>query len=243
MGKINFKSLIKPKFFWSIVIVILLIATTTFHMLKEKEKSLRIHTQKQLTQTIVEKKAVEKELMETINAKEVVEEELVTEKGRTLALEKEVKGKEGQIKLILSKLEEKENQVKLTLDKLEKEITARREAEAQLIIAMREKRTLETKLKEFTEAPKTVELEKIVVKIAPVLAGRVLLVNKEHAFIVVNLGRANDLKIGDVLSVYRNDEFLGKAQIEGIKERISAATILPDWQDVEFKENDEVKMT
>ena len=64
---------------------------------------------------------------------------------------------------------------------------------------------------------------------------------KEHRFVVVNLGKENNIKLGDILSVYRKGEFIGRVQIEKVKEEISTASILPEWQDLEFKENDEVR--
>ena len=227
MKKINLKSLVRSKFFWQGIIVLLLITSTTFYILKEKEKALRIFTQEQLVGTIEEKKIVEGKLFGTIKAKKIVEETLVAEKEKGLVLEKE--------------LEEKKRRIKYTVEKLRKEISARQEAEAQLIMTMKEKRILETKLREFTAAFKTVELEKIVIKPVSTLVGKVLTVNKELAFIVVDLGRANNLKLGDVLSVYRNDKFIGRAEVERVEEDFSAAVILPTWQDVEFKENDEVR--
>ncbi|MDP2939962.1 MAG: hypothetical protein Q8O13_07790 [Candidatus Omnitrophota bacterium] len=65
--------------------------------------------------------------------------------------------------------------------------------------------------------------------------------DKEHGFIVVDLGNDNNLKLGDVLSVYRDNQFIGKAQVEKIEEKSSAAVILSDWHGVEFKEDDTVK--
>ncbi|MBU4589896.1 MAG: hypothetical protein KKG01_03125 [Candidatus Omnitrophica bacterium] len=227
MKKINFKSLIRPKFFWASIVVLLLITSTTFYLLKEEERKEKIFTQKQLVKTIEAKKVVEFNLTKTFRAKEIVEQKFDTERKRTTALEKEV--------------EDKENQISFTLDKLEKEVTARREAEAQLLIAVREKRTLKAELKKFTKATETIELEKIVVKSTSSLIGEVLMVNKEHNFIVVDLGRASNLGFGDLLSIYRDDEFIGKAEVERVNEKTCAAAILPDWQDVEFKENDEAR--
>ena len=212
MLKLNLTSKVSPKIFWP-SLIILLLTSITFYILKEEEKTLRIYTQKQLTETLGEKRAIENELIVTVKAKEILEKEI----------------------------EEKENQIKLVLDKLEKEIIARREAQIQLIIAMQEKRILGAKLKEFIELPKTIELEKVVVKAAPVLVAKVLMVNKDEAFIVVDLGREDNLRIGDTLSVYRNGEFIGRAEVEKVQEKVSAAAILPQWQDVEFKENDEVR--
>lgn len=225
MLKIDLKSLNKPKIIYA-ALVILLIASISFYFLKEEEKKLRIVTQHQLAQTIEEKKKVENKLTETVKAKEQVEGELASEKEKSLTLKKE--------------LDDKEQQIKTTLDRLEREITARKKAEAQLMITLKEKENLETKVRNLKEAP-TVELEKIVIKPGSVTTGKITMVNKEYAFIVVNLGSQHNIKVGDILSVYRNDEFIGKVQIERAEEKMSAASILPDWQNVEFKENDVVK--
>jgi len=200
------QSLARPKVFWS-SIIILLILSTALYMLKEKEKSLRIYT--------------EKELSKTIEAKKVVENNLTVAK-------KEISAKDEQISL--------------TLDKLEREVTARRDVEAQLVLVTKEKIGLEAKVEELTAAlPKNIELEKIVVKSTQELTGKVLSLDREHGFIVVDLGNDNNLKLGDVLSVYRDNKFIGKAQVEKIEEKSSAAVILSDWQNTEFKENDTVK--
>ena len=200
------QSLAMPKVFWS-SIIILLILSAALYMLKEKEKSLRIYT--------------EKELSKTVEAKKVVENNLTVAK-------KEISAKDEQISL--------------TLNKLEGEVTARRDVEAQLVLVTKEKIGLEVKVKELTAAlPKNVELEKIVVKSTQELTGKVLSLDKEHGFIVVDLGNDNNLKLGDILSVYRDGQFIGKAQVEKIEEKSSAAVILSDWQNTEFKENDTVK--
>ena len=206
MLKINLQSLVRPKVFWP-SIIILLIACLSLYILKEKEKSLRI--------------ATEKELSRTVEAKKVVENNLADAK-----------------KEIISK----DEQIKLTLDKLEKEISARKEAETQLLAVTKEKQALETKVEELTAAlPKNIVLEKIVIKTTHELTGKVLAFDKEHVFVVVDLGSGNNLKLGDILSVYRNDKFIGKVQVEKVEEKSAAAAILSPWKNVEFKENDVVK--
>ena len=221
MLKIDLKSLNKPKIIYA-AIVILLIASISFYFLKEKEKRLRIATQNQLTQTTEEKKLVENKLTEIVLAKEQVEGELASEKEKSSTLKKE--------------LDDKEQQIKTTLDRLEREITARKKVEVQLMIALKEKENLEAKVRN-----PAIELEKIVIKPGSVTTGKIIMVNKEYAFVVVNLGSQHNVKVGDALSVYRNDEFIGKVQIERADEKMSAAAVLPDWQNVEFKENDIVK--
>ena len=86
------------------------------------------------------------------------------------------------------------------------------------------------------------KLEKIVVSPMAGIIGKILEVNKEHKFIVADLGRENNLEIGDILSVHRGEELIGKTKIEKVEEGICAAAILSDWQAAEFKENDLVKL-
>lgn len=227
MKKIDLNWSVRPKFLFGGIIVLLLMTSITFYLLKEEERKEKIFTQKQLIKTIEAKKVVEFNLTKTFRAKETVEKKFDAERKKTTALEKEV--------------QYKENQISLVLDKLEKAVTARREAETRLLITVREKKALEAELKEFTKATETIELEKIVVKPTSSLVGEVLMVNKEHSFIILNLGRANDLTFGDLLSVYRKGELIGNAEVEMVYEKTSAAAILPEWQDVEFEENDEVR--
>ena len=82
MLKIDLKSLNKPKIIYA-ALVVLLIASITFYVIKEKERKLRIYTQQQLTQTVEEKKLVENKLTEIVLAKEQVEGELASEKEKS----------------------------------------------------------------------------------------------------------------------------------------------------------------
>lgn len=191
----------------------LLIACISLYIFKEEEKKLRIYAEGELNQVIERKKIIEDNLITTAKAKDGIEKEL----------------------------NKKSRQVRLTLNILKREITTRRQAEARLVTAIMGKEILEERIKQFKETPRTVELEKIVIKPASELVGKILVVNKEYAFIALDLGSRDNLKLGEVLSIYRNDEFIGRVQLERVEEKISAAAILPEWKNVEFKENDMVK--
>ena len=162
----------------------------------------------------------ELELTQTIEAKKVVESNLTQ-------AQKEIQARDEQIKQ--------------SLDRLEKETAARQEAEARVLALLAEKRVLEAKIQGLSANPQSIELEKIVVKTEPEITGKVLSYDKEHYFVVVDLGSVNNLKLGDTLSIYRDDKFIGKAQVEKIEEKTSAAAILTPWRDIEYKENDTVK--
>jgi len=221
MKKINLKFLIRRKFIRISIIILLVGANITFYMLQKEEKNLRMLIQKQLVMA-------HKKLMETIGAKKQVKVELSAEKNRSNVLRIE--------------LDQKKRQLKFTLNQLEKEIASRRQAEVQLIRTLEERKLLESKVRKFTKASKVIELEKIVVERTAESVGKVLEINKEHSFVVVDLGRRNYLKIGDVLSIYRDDEIIGKARVEKVGEELCAAAILSNSKSVEFKEDDMVKL-
>lgn len=165
--------------------------------------------------------AKETELLRTVEAKEITENKL-TEAQETIAA--------------------RDEQIKLTLDKLEKEVTARKDIEAQLVTVVKEKQDLAMQIEELAaKLPKNIELEKIIIKSSSGLIGKILSYDKDNNFVVTDLGSQNNLKIGDILSVYRHDVFIGRVQIEKFEGTSSAAVVLSPWKNVEFKENDVVK--
>ncbi len=74
------------------------------------------------------------------------------------------------------------------------------------------------------------------------IEGQILVVNKEFAFVVINVGEKDGIKNAEVLDVYRGTELLGKVQVERIYETMSSAIILPQVTKQEIKEGDSVKM-
>ena len=89
-----------------------------------------------------------------------------------------------------------------------------------------------------------VHLEKVVVsqpKAGKVgLQGRVVSVHPQWRFVVVDLGW-DTVTIGDVISIYRDNQLMAKARIERVQEQVSAATLLPEWTKSEIKINDLVR--
>ncbi|MBU1043797.1 MAG: hypothetical protein KJ915_05295 [Candidatus Omnitrophica bacterium] len=74
------------------------------------------------------------------------------------------------------------------------------------------------------------------------LEGQVLVVNKEFAFVVVNIGEKDGIKNSEILSVFRGTEMLGKVQIERIYDTMSSAVILQEQAIKDIQEGDIVKL-
>ncbi len=71
-------------------------------------------------------------------------------------------------------------------------------------------------------------------------AGKVLVVNKDYNFVVINLGAKDGVREGDIFSVYHNNKYLGDIKIDKIHDSMSAAGFLsPEMKD-KISEGDKV---
>lgn len=55
------------------------------------------------------------------------------------------------------------------------------------------------------------------------LSGKVLVINKEYNFAVINLGSKDGVGVGDMFSVYHNEKNIGEVKVEKIHDSMSAA--------------------
>lgn len=156
---------------------------------------------------------------------------------------------------------------KVTIELETKLSTAQTEAQkAQTQIAELEtkKNELEVKIKELqtqtqeqvAKAKEGVELGKIVVnseagesaamqetapaKLVPGAEGKVLVVNKEYDFAVINLGIKDGVSVGMVFSAYRGSKYLGDLRIEKVHESMAAAGFTTKDIREKLKEGDRV---
>lgn len=117
------------------------------------------------------------------------------------------------------------------------------------------KQELERKLKDLEAKGQDVQLDRIVVtgksesasgisggvsEDAAQLEGKVLVVNKEYDFIVVNLGQKDNVNIGDKLEVLHLNKKIGEVKIEEVRDTMSVA--IPLAQDLvnQISEDDKV---
>ncbi|OGX50604.1 MAG: hypothetical protein A3G37_03175 [Omnitrophica WOR_2 bacterium RIFCSPLOWO2_12_FULL_46_30] len=72
------------------------------------------------------------------------------------------------------------------------------------------------------------------------LEGKVLVVNKEYDFVVVNIGQKDNLTIGDSLEVSRKEKKLGELKVEEVRDTMSVAIPVEPNLVKQIKENDRV---
>ncbi|MFH1202643.1 MAG: hypothetical protein V1674_07185 [Candidatus Omnitrophota bacterium] len=165
--------------------------------------------------------------------------ELQTEKTNKDKLSIEINGLEAQLKQEKSTREDVFKQ----LEKAKGDLEAKSK---ELENLNNIKKDLEAKIKDLeVKSSEGVQLEKIVVKQsssseasrAGILEGKILSVNREYDFAIVNFGRKAGISVGDMFTVYNNkDKSIGKLKVEKVYEALSAANFLPPIQKDQIKE-------
>lgn len=74
---------------------------------------------------------------------------------------------------------------------------------------------------------------------AAVIEGKVMIVNKEFNFAVINLGSRDNINIGDEFAVSREGKYIGDLKVEKVHDSMSAAGFSPELKDF-IKENDKI---
>ncbi|MFA4854762.1 MAG: hypothetical protein WC616_05385, partial [Candidatus Omnitrophota bacterium] len=120
-------------------------------------------------------------------------------------------------------------------------------------VMQQQKAELEAKIKNLESISNGVELGKVVVAPAPAvkpgkksavpqgksLEGRVMVVNKDYNFAVLNLGSKDGVNTGDEFSVYHAGKVIGVLKVEKVHESMAAAGFSEELKSI-ISENDEV---
>jgi len=239
-------------------LIILLIGSSGYLLAaKTNLEKLNSLLNQQLKRALTEKASMKSELEETIAIKDELQVRVDEAMQEALVLagqieeEKRIKDEAlAQMEAAVGQMEGLENQVKLERKEKQRLAVTLKNAEnkneklesdlGQLKLA---KKSLEKKLKDALKR-RGVKLDKIVVspkEKAGAPQGRVLVVNREFDFVVVNLGESDGLEVGTALEILSDGQVIGKAEVEKIYGNMSAAVILPETQKQSLKEGDLVR--
>ncbi len=210
----------------------------------QKERDELVKTKEALESQLKDTMTQAKELADQIAEEKRASESLTTELAqvrRDLTSRNEEYGRAQQEKETLT---EELSKAKQSYQALSNELTTLRQA----------KEALERRVKEML-ALQAQEAEKIIVKPVPGIStpsvaqigsskeGKVLVVNRDFDFVVINLGTKDGLKIGDQLSIWRDGKQISKAQVEKVYEAMAAATLLTEDQKGQVKVGDLIRPT
>ena len=211
------------------------------------------------------KETLESQLNDATSKAKQIEEQFAAEKRNREAMAADLSRAQSEAGDLRTRLEsERREKLDLT-EELSKAKQSYRSLSNELTTLRQAKEALEKRVKEMLSA-QTNEADRIVVTPTPSaevpvrpsqqpqkptavstvpgksLEGKVLVVNREFNFVVVNLGSKSGIKEGTRVSVLRGDKSLGTAQVEKLYENMAAATIMTEEKKGQIKEGDTVKV-
>ena len=160
--------------------------------------------------------------------------ELDAARATVTRLQGEIAEKNNQIAQLnetIAGLEEEKGTLEASVQSKEDEIA---NLEAEKASLEEEKAMLEAQLEKCSAAQDTTR------SLPPNTVGKVVMVNPEWQYLVVDLGSNQGAALGAELMVHRGDQFLGKIRLSAIREDVSIADFLPGAKVDQIKENDDV---
>jgi predicted nucleic acid-binding Zn-ribbon protein len=224
-----------------LVAVVFIISSLGLFIALNNEKSGKVTLQEELAQVMKERKRLSNEVEELKLIKGDMEMKLGGLEAQTKLLTENYEKEKAQNDVVRSELSKKEKELDGIRSELgtiagEKEkLLERLEDEKAKYGQLRErvdkladvKGKLEEKVREIINK-QGIELERIVVKAEGELEGRVLVVNREYNFAVVDIGARDNIELSDILTVFRKGKYMGEIQVEKIYDTMAAATIVKE---------------
>lgn len=200
------------------------------------ELAVRVHIERAYQAALKNRQRLETRLIELQAEREQLVQALSQEQQRVEGLTQELSAKDRELQHTLARLSEEQQ----TIETLEQRVGAMRRQmdllQGELALA------LQPRTGSSTASSQAVQLEKVVVAQptpSPATRGRVLSVHPDWKFVVIDVGW-DFVRIGDIISISRRDQLLGKARVERVQEEAAAATLLPEWEHNEIAVNDVV---
>jgi len=238
--------------FASVVVILLSIGSLwCVHMLRQGRDQLR--TEKaQLTGDLAAAKEqtakTEAKLQEVLAVVPVVSNTLLKTQGKLDNTEKTLKATTAERDKLKASLAEAEKKLeplaaelasaKEALQKAEETI-AKQAAEIATIAGFKERiaaltaenKTLGAKIETLLANVKRLEGENELLRKTPVnTRGRVAAVENRWNFVVLDIGHDKQVRKDDLFLVYRDKQFVCKAQVVSVSENTSVAEVLPEWR-------------
>jgi hypothetical protein len=249
-----------------VLVTILLVSSTAIgFFMYQKESQMRKDIEAQLQDSILQQKKLADELKDARNQMTLLQDKnkeadkkinnLMDEMELNEGLRNELKKENSTLKDSIEAAKKERDVIKADLDASAKKLQetqellkAEQDKTKDLLAKVDETKKQEevktvpmTQITPGVDVPKNkVELDKIVVgqDANPGNKGRILSVDKESDFIICSLGVKQGFKPGDVLSVYRDDQYLGDVKISRSQDEMSAADFISPLSSRKVRKND-----
>ncbi len=240
-----------------LVIVSLLSASIAgvFLVMRGEERARRVVVEEGLQQALVQQRILQSTVEESVTTRRALEHDLVDIRRKALLLTQEVASLEQAHAQGTAQVDEYRERLAV----IEAELNSERQVQEALRARLNETEIERVRLEEQLAAvtmtqrqyarplaqglqedtlPHEVPLGTVVVDPRPssgkLLTGRVLVVNREFAFVVVDVGASEEVEVGDLLGIYRHEQLLARAQVEEVHETVSVARLLPPFDEGEL---------
>ena len=161
--------------------------------------------------------------------------ELDNAKNEIVQLHETIQAKDAEIaeqKSQIASLEEEKSSLEIQVDDLNAQIASLQD---QIATLEEEKAMLESQL---AKCDAEINAGNTNMKLGT--KGKLVYVNPEWNFGVIDIGLADGSQAGGEMMVRRGDELLGRIRISAVKDSISIVEILPEYQEQAIKEGDDV---
>lgn len=181
----------------------------------------------------VEKKAGEDALLEV----KKLQEEVTSLRNTKSKLEVDLKASDEKVVFLKGKLDLFEsNQQKM---KAEQAAAPDAAPKAEAPAVQLKKIVVSTAESAQADAPvKTAAADTVVPSVPAPLEGKVLVVNEEYDFIVISLGKNDNIAVGDMVEIRRQDKKIADAKIEEVRDTMSVAMPLEQGMIKNIKQED-----
>ena len=225
----------------------------------EKIKIAKEALEQEKQELLRAKQTLEGQLNDSHTQAKKLSDDLAAEKRAREALAAEASQARSEIAALSEKMRQGETEKKNLTEELAKAKQSYQALSNELMTLRQAKEALERRVKEML-ATQSTEAERIVVKPTQpgqpaqskaaanppaggkAMEGKVLVVNREFNFIVVNLGSKDGLQSGANLTVWRGDKKIGSAQGERLYDNMAAATLMVEEQKGQIREGDQIRV-
>jgi DNA repair exonuclease SbcCD ATPase subunit len=189
--------------------------------------------QSQFHQAVEARQQLERRFGEVMAAHERLKGDFETERRRSQELEQTLASANSELEQTTGRLAEESRTsrtLQLRLAEMQQQLD---QLQGELAVTLKQQEGV------LGVKPGTVQIERVVVSDAAGSnpSGRVISIHRDWDFVVISLGW-DTVRIGDVVSIFRQDQLQAKARIERVQEGVCAATVLPDWKTDAIQLND-----
>lgn len=219
-----------------------------FRLNPEEPAATLLRANEALEKTKTELASSQKLLSETqsrLSTSQAEVQKLTTE---VTSVRRDLESKSAELKTVSDRLSETESTLKSMNDKLggrslESVLASLNESNEQVKVLEAEKKVIQDSLAQIQkDLNRLQELDRLREQSkAPIeLSGRVVAINKQWNFVVLDVGKDDKLVEGVELTVYRGDSLVGKVRSVSVDATTAIADIMPEWTKTEIQVGDKV---